>query len=85
MSNFKKCSLCGEVKPLTEFYKRASMKDGHRSECKVCNNEKRTARKNRSAYPVYTGDFSARMRNLALYLLIMVAVSTLTIIGWIWK
>jgi hypothetical protein len=33
----KRCKVCGEVKPLTEFYKAAGAADGHRGECKVCN------------------------------------------------
>ena len=33
----KKCNDCGEVKPLTEFYKRASSKDGYNYYCKPCN------------------------------------------------
>lgn len=33
---FKICSKCGEVKPISEFYKRKSSKDGLRSECKAC-------------------------------------------------
>lgn len=32
----KKCTKCGEVKPLNEFYKRASAKDGFQSYCKDC-------------------------------------------------
>jgi hypothetical protein len=33
----KRCSSCKELKPLDAFYRAAGMKDGHRSECKVCN------------------------------------------------
>lgn len=32
----KTCRKCGEVKPLSRFYKCAEMKDGHRHECKDC-------------------------------------------------
>lgn len=32
----KKCTKCGEIKPLTEFYKRKGAKDGHQYACKVC-------------------------------------------------
>ena len=32
----KKCNKCGEVKPVSEFNKRPSSRDGLRSECKVC-------------------------------------------------
>ena len=32
----KRCSRCGQVKPLSLFYKKKSTKDGLRSECKAC-------------------------------------------------
>ena len=32
----KKCRICGEDKPLTEFHRAAGMRDGHRNECKSC-------------------------------------------------
>jgi hypothetical protein len=32
----KKCSKCGEVKPVSEFHKRAASKDGYATRCKVC-------------------------------------------------
>lgn len=32
----KKCSKCGIVKELSEFYKRPSAENGHRAECKEC-------------------------------------------------
>lgn len=32
----KKCSRCGEVKPINEFYKRSSSKDGLAYACKDC-------------------------------------------------
>lgn len=32
----KACSKCGEVKPLSEFYKNAAASDGHQYLCKVC-------------------------------------------------
>ncbi len=33
----KRCKVCGETKPLTEFYKAAGSADGYRDDCKVCN------------------------------------------------
>jgi hypothetical protein len=33
----KRCKVCGEVKPLTEFYRMPGMRDGHRNDCKACN------------------------------------------------
>jgi hypothetical protein len=36
MKSKKKCSKCGEVKPLTEFYRRHEARDGLRSDCCSC-------------------------------------------------
>jgi hypothetical protein len=33
----KKCSKCGALKPLVDFYKATGTRDGHRNDCKVCN------------------------------------------------
>lgn len=33
----KRCIKCGEVKPLHAFYREATMRDGHRNDCKPCN------------------------------------------------
>jgi hypothetical protein len=41
----KRCRYCGEEKPLAEFYRDRSARDGHRPECKAC-----TARKRRAWY-----------------------------------
>jgi len=35
----KKCTKCGEEKPLTEFHKKRDSKDGCRSYCKICDLE----------------------------------------------
>jgi Autographiviridae endonuclease VII len=33
----KRCTVCGETKPLDAFYRSAGMRDGHRNDCKACN------------------------------------------------
>ena len=37
----QKCRSCGERLPLSSFHKKASEKNGHRKECRVCGNAKR--------------------------------------------
>lgn len=32
----KKCRICGEVLPITEFYKQESCADGYETKCKAC-------------------------------------------------
>lgn len=34
--NDKRCRVCGESKPLSEFSKNTGARDGHRNECKPC-------------------------------------------------
>lgn len=40
MISTKICSECGEEKDLSQFYKRKDSSDGHRSNCKSCQNKK---------------------------------------------
>ena len=35
-TKFKRCSDCGKLRPLTEFYRGKRYKDGHRNICKKC-------------------------------------------------
>ena len=39
----KRCSKCGEVKPLIQFNKKKASKDGHRAQCKACQNSYQSA------------------------------------------
>ena len=40
----KRCKICGDTKPLHQFYKAAGMRDGHRSECIPCDLAAKRAR-----------------------------------------
>ncbi len=40
----KRCKRCGEIKPLTDFYREKACRDGHRPECKACNLAARKAK-----------------------------------------
>jgi len=39
----KRCRICGKVKPLEEFDKRKTGRDGHRTECHVCRQKDKLA------------------------------------------
>jgi superfamily II helicase len=47
METTKKCSHCGEIKPIDEFYKNTSYKDGHLNVCKTCTSESQRASRKR--------------------------------------
>lgn len=36
----KKCSICGEERSRTEFYRHKTGRDGLRGDCKLCTSEK---------------------------------------------
>jgi hypothetical protein len=40
----KRCNVCGEIKPLGEFYRSTGMRDGHRNDCRSCNLAARATR-----------------------------------------
>lgn len=40
----KRCTKCGELKPLDEFYVAPGMRDGRRNDCKACNLAAKAAR-----------------------------------------
>ena len=52
----KKCSKCGKLKPISEFYKKKNTKDGLGSQCKICrkeyyeNNKDQIKEKNKKYY-----------------------------------
>jgi hypothetical protein len=48
MSATKVCTKCGVEKPVTEFHRAERMKDGYRSDCKLCHNSDQS----RSRHPV---------------------------------
>lgn len=56
----KSCICCGELKPLTEYYKHPKMADGHLGKCKEC--QKASARGNRAKKVEYYRDYD-RSRN----------------------
>ena len=40
----KRCRICEELEPLSDFYRMAGMRDGFRNECKSCNLAQQAAR-----------------------------------------
>ena len=51
----KTCFKCGEVKPLSDFYKHKGMADGHLNKCKVCT--KKDTAKYTKDNPKKTGEY----------------------------
>ena len=60
LSHSKKCFVCGETKPLSEFYKHPAMKDGHLNKCKEC--ACKDVQENRRKRLAYYRDYD-RIRN----------------------
>jgi hypothetical protein len=50
----KRCNTCGQIKPLSMFYKRTDRRNGYKSDCKDCILEKREAyRLSKGIQPYY--------------------------------
>lgn len=49
----KKCSKCKEIKPLSEFYKNRSKKDGYHFDCKICQKHYRQTDKGKKVQKRY--------------------------------
>ncbi len=57
------CTVCKEEKSLSEFYKKANARGGHRPECKQCGSAKsrRYYKENRETYDEYRARNSKRI------------------------
>jgi len=55
----KLCAKCGKVKPLSEFCKNATKKDGRESACKGCANSSRNLRRTSEAVKTITDNADA--------------------------
>ena len=58
----KSCTRCSEMKPLTEYYKKAIAKDGLRPDCKICVDgaSAKYYAKNREAVDAYRREYLAK-------------------------
>ena len=52
----KRCSKCGEVKPINEFHKNKANKDGHRYSCKICLFEHKRKRMSKNPYKFWVNN-----------------------------
>ena len=49
----KRCKTCGEMKPLSGYYKARGTADGHFSSCRLCMNKQRWKNKQSAVYTPY--------------------------------
>ena len=61
---YKRCTQCGEIKPLTEFYKRGDNTSRYRSHCKLCVRASNLAwsEANRERHRAMSSDWQRRNR-----------------------
>ncbi len=64
--NVKKCSDCGELKEIIEFYKYKKGKDGFRASCKQCFKERAKSYhiKNKDKIQQYKKEYYIRKKNI---------------------
>ncbi len=64
----KVCSTCGKNKPVSEYYRRSSIKSGFRSACKVCAGRQSSdyIRRNRDAVNARKRKYNRKLREAAL-------------------
>lgn len=62
MEHSKRCYKCKTIKPIADFYKNKSAKDGHQSHCKPCNlaSNKKWQEKNLDKFAGYSAEFRKR-------------------------
>ena len=71
----KRCRICGQVKPLTDYHRSAHRADGREYRCKVCENQRRQLRPrrdprkfaDRSPKQQFMGGLSHHLRKLITY------------------
>ena len=55
----KRCKVCGETKPYSEFHAMAQMRDGYRNDCEKCHNAAKAARNAQDPQALATRSTSA--------------------------
>lgn len=63
----KECRACGVAKPLDEFYRHATGRDGHRNECKPCRRAK-SQRYRRDNYAKVRADTERRRAEIRAFM-----------------
>lgn len=65
LSGVKKCRVCNEIKPLSDFHKSRRYKDGHRNICKTCrsNYDKKWREENKERHLAYKRNYYSKHKN----------------------